>query len=198
MIFALPYIKDLTDYAQLEKELKRKGKLLLHSAVVISTVEDQTEAYDYAQALSELFARTHTVVLTELDRTGNQLSTDFLRAATKFGSEYQTSEGEIKDPALLYMDPGFRPAEAGWLDKIQSNYYLKRAPMVFGKFAKEEPRIAVGPIVFAKGFYNGSGLLPYVPNNIHWRVYMQSELLSNAVETNVIGEVLRKRTSAKP
>jgi hypothetical protein len=103
---------------------------------------------------------------------------------------------------MLYMSPDYRPNEQGWLDQIQSEYYLKRAPLVFGKFEPNGPKILQGPAVFRKDFYQKSGLLSFVPPDIHWRTYLQHEILTNAVETTLIGHgktcVLQGRARKKP
>ena len=136
MIFCTPYIHGATDYEHLVKEIRRKGKMLNHVHLVVARAEDEEAAYAYGESLSDFFMKSLTVVIPEDTRNGNQLSVDLFRAATRFAFEYVAGEGELANPAMLYMDPSYRPIEANWLDRIQADYYFNNAPIVYGKFTK--------------------------------------------------------------
>jgi hypothetical protein len=187
VILATPFIPTATDYEHLAKELRRRGKLLTHVHLVLSRLEDEDAAYAFGEGLSDIFLKSHTIVLPEDTRNGNQLSVDLFRAATRFAHEYVAGTGELANPAMLYMDPSYRPLENAWLEKIQAEYYFHNAPMVLGRFTREEPRLLAGPAVIRKDFYARSTLLKFVPPNIHYRNYLQHEFLQNAVETTLIG-----------
>lgn len=187
MILATPFLPGLTDYDLYAKEIRRRGNLLNHTHVVISRAEDESDAFLFGEQMSDLFFRSHTSVLQDQARTGHQLSTDMLKAATKFAATYQTKEGELPDPAVIYMDPTYRPLDQGWLDLIQSTYYLKQAPLVFGRIANPDVATVLGPVVFSKDFYHKSGLLHFVPHNIHWREYLKHEISQFGVDTKLIG-----------
>lgn len=201
MILATPFHPALTDYEDYEKQIRRKGKLLTHVHVVISRKEDEQAAFGFSEKMSDLFLKTRTVVLPEDTRNGNQLATDLFRAAARFVHEYKHGEGELSDQALLFMDPTYRPTEPGWMDLIQSDFYLKRAPLVLGRFGREEPKLLTGPIVLNKAFYKASGLLKYVPANIHYRAYLQHEFREHAVESKRLtfgpDSVLRQQRQTK-
>ncbi len=203
MILATPFIPEITDYADYASVIRKKGKLLAHTHLIVSRPEDEEAAYEFGEKMSDLFLKSHTAIIAADQRNGNQLAVDLFRAATKFCHEYVHGEGELAEPAMLYMDPSYRPLENGWLDRIQSAYYLKRAPLVFGRFTKEEQKILIGPVVLNKAFHKSSGLLPFVPPNTHYRTYMQHEFRQNAVETFLIGpgsqdSVLRQQKPKKP
>lgn len=187
MILATPFVPASTDYEHYARELRRKGKLLTHVHLVLSRPEDEEAAYAFGEGLSDIFLKSHTVVLPEDARNGNQLSVDLFRAALRFTYEYVAGEGELANPAMLYMDPTFRPQENAWLEKIQAEFYFHNAPMVMGRFTKDEPKMLIGSAVFAKGFFKKSTLLPFVPANMHYRQYLQHELRHNAIETFLIG-----------
>lgn len=206
MILCTPFAPGLTDYTDYTAFLIRRGKLLGHVHLVVARHEDEAEAYEFAEKLSDHFVRTHTSILPPKARSANETAVDMFRAALRFARDYKPGEGELPDPAMLYTSPDYRPQENGWLDQIQSEYYLKRAPLVFGKFEPNGPKILQGPAVFRKDYYGKSGLLSSVPPNIHWRLYLQHEILNNAVETTLIGHgktcalkgVARKKKPATP
>lgn len=187
MLLVTPFSPGLTDYTDYTAFLIRRGKLLNHVHLIVARPEDEAEAYEFGEKLADHFRSSHTSILAPKSRNAFETAVDLFRAAARFASTYKASEGEMPDPAMLYMDPSYRPSENGWLDKIQSEYYLKRGPLVFGKFEPNGHKVLQGPAVFRKDFFKVSGLLPYVPPNIHWRNYLQHEILTNAVETTLIG-----------
>ena len=187
MILATPYAEGLTDYTDYTAYLIRRGKLLNHVHLIVARPEDEAAAYEFGEKLADNFRSSHTCILAPKARSANETAVDLLRAALRFARDYKAGEGELPDPAMLYMSPDYRPNENGWLDQIQSEYYLKRGPMVFGKFEPNGAKTLQGPAVFRKDFYQKSGLLSTVPPNIHWRLYLQHEILNNAVETKLIG-----------
>ena len=187
MLIATPFLPTLSDYEHLAKELRRKGKLLTHVHLVLSRQEDEEAAYAFGEGLSDIFLKSHTIVLPEDTRNGNQLSVDLFRAAARFAYEYVAGEGELPNPAMLYFDPSYRPIENAWAEKLQAEYYFHSAPLVLGRFTKDEPKLLSGPAVIRKDFFKKSALLKFVPANMHYRVYLQHEFLQNAVQTNLIG-----------
>lgn len=202
MILVTPFALGLTDYLDYTAYIRRRGKLLTHVHLIVARAEDEAEAYEFGEKLSDHFLSSHTSILPAARRSANETAVDLFRAAARFTHAYKHSEGELPDPAMLYMDPTYRPEEPNWLDQIQSAYYLKRGPLVFGKFTPSEPKILQGPAVFRKDFIKVSGLLAHVPPSIHWREYLQHEIRLNAVETTMIGygktTILRGRPRRKP
>lgn len=203
MILATPFHPSFTDYADYAKILTKRGPLLNHIHLVVTTKHHQDAAYDFGEEVSGLFLRSFNVVLPELDRTRIGTANDMLRSALRFATNYQHGTEEIPDPALLYNDPSYRPAKSGWLDTIQAEYYLKNAPTVFGDSSKAEDgsKIFKGPVVFAKDFPKKSGLLDFVPSTVHWRIHLRWELANLGVDTKLIGvdrdAILRLKAAPK-
>lgn len=201
MILCTPLIPKLTDYTAYAEDIRKRGKLLNHLHLVVSRQEDEAEAYEFGQGLSDLFLRSNFFAIPEKKRGGLQLANDLFRAAARCVSEHVSREGELSDPALLYMDPSYRPLSNRWLDEIQADYYFRKAPMFFGRFTPEE-HLLQGPVVISKAMYKASGLLAFVPENIHWRTYLRHEVNANSAETKLIGHgsgesVLRQKAITK-
>ena len=128
----------------------------------------------------------------------------FFFAAMTFLQAQRTEPGEPDSAILCYFDPLYRPTKNNWLREIQSAYFYAGAPHVFGMPAimpDGETRIFKGPVVISRGFPLRSALINYLNGDIHWRVYLRSELFVNYAETPLIGigsdAVLKLIPSAK-
>lgn len=190
MLLITPFVPGLTNYETYAADLKKRGSLVNHVHRVISRVEDEEEAYRFGTDLADLFLKSSFQGLPPAERTKSQLSNELFRAAARFAASYKAGEGEVPDPAALYMDPAFRPQKNGWLDSIQAEYYLKQAPPVFAAKTKandEGAKIFLGPLVVSKTFAGSSALLDFIPANQHWRNYLRWELTKDAQETDLIG-----------
>lgn len=203
MIFATPFHPSLTDFADYAKVLKRRGPLLSHIHLVVTTEAHQDEAYDFGEITSDLFLRSVHVVLPKLDRTRNATANDMFRSALRFATRYEAKPNELADPALLYSDPSYRPAKTGWLNTIQSEYYLRGAPTVMAateEYSDGLPLIR-GPVIFSKDFPKKSGLLDFVPPTVHWRLHLRWEMARDFAETKLFGRhadsVLRQPATPK-
>jgi len=189
MLIATPFVPGLTDYTLYAADLRKKGLLLNHIHVVVCRPEDEDEAYRFGSGLSDVFLRSVTKVLSPGERNRITLANELFRAAVKFCSAYRPQEGEMPDPAVLYMDPNYRPTKTGWADTLQATYYLKKAPMTMGrwKLDAEDAKIFEGPMILSRNFPKQSGLLDFLPPNVHYRMYLKHELGKAAVETELIG-----------
>ena len=201
MLLCTPYVSPSPfDYKAYATALRKRGNLLGHTHIVVSTVENEAEAYEFGSELSDLFLSSSFVALAAKERGPIQLANDLFRAACRRVATYKHAEGELPNPAMLYMAPDYAPTTNGWLDLIQSEYYLRQAPLVMGRFS--EDNLIVGPVVLGREFFKSSGLLPFIPDNVHYRNYLQHELASSSVSTNLIGpgskdSVLRQTPSKK-
>lgn len=184
MILAIPYFPGLTDYEQLAATLRKRGQLGGHVLKVISRVEDEADAYAFGDSIGSLFLKATFHGIETQDRTMIQLSNDFFKAACRIVYSYAPEPGELVDPALLYLDPNYRPVKNGWLDTIQTAFYVNREPPVFGTF---EDELVVGPVVITKNFVRKSALVDFLPPDTQWRLYLRWELAKEAQETELIG-----------
>lgn len=189
MILGVPYHPAITDYKTLISDLRKRGQLLNHSLVVICHPDHEAEAYGLGTELSDMFQRSANSVVASSERRKFGLSNDFFRAAVRYVESYKSKAGELEDPAILYLDPTYRPARSNWMDSIQAEYYLNNAPKVFGKSKTDDDgaKIFQGPLVISKNYYKSSGLINFMPENTQWREYLKWELTKNSVETNLIG-----------
>jgi len=190
MILAVQFIPGLTDYKALAAEFKKRGNLSNHVLLVLSEAEHEEEAYQFGTEIVDLFGHSVFKALPIMERRKAQLANDLFRHAVWFTMRYKPEDGEIADPALLYFDPTYRPSKTGWLDAIQSEYYLMRAPYAFGssKPDVEGARIFNGPMVVSKEYGPTSGLLDFIPENVHWRNHLRWEFSKNSRETRLIGQ----------
>jgi len=189
MVICIPFHPNLTDYRQLAAELKKRGNLSNHVLLVISEAEHEDEAYQFGTEVADLFLKSLSKTLPAVERRKAQLANDLFITAARFVYRYKAQDDEIPDPALLYFDPTFRPTKSGWLDAIQSEYYLMQAPQIFGAATvdTEGAKIFNGPLVISKEFAPNSGLLDFIPENVHWRTHLRWELTKNSRETRLIG-----------
>lgn len=188
MLVAIPFIPQVTDYDNLVAEIKKRGSLSNHSLLVLTEYENEGQAYVFASKLSEHFGEWKTQVLPETKRRSVKLSNDMFQAAVR-ASQSLPGSAENLAPAMMYFDPGYRPQRNGWLDEIQSDYYLKQAPQVFGAStpAGDGAKRFNGPLVLSKTYGAESGLLDFLPDTVHWRVHLSWEFTNNSVETKLIG-----------
>lgn len=189
MILSLSFVPGLTDYKTLAAELKKRGSLGNHVLLVVSEPEHEEEAYQFGTDIADLFLKAVFKALPPAERRKAQLANDLFRASVRFVQTYKHGEGEIPDPALLYLDPTYRPTKTGWVDAIQSEYYLMQAPHIFGVASRdsEGAKIFNGPLVISKEYGPSSGLLDFIPENVHWRTHLRWELSKNSYETKLIG-----------
>ena len=190
MIISLAFIPGLTDYKALAADLKKRGNLSNHVLLVISEPEHEEEAYQFGTDIADLFFRSVFKALPPAERRKAQLANDLFRASVRFVQTYKHGEGEVPEPALLYFDPTYRPVKTGWLDAIQSEYYLMQAPAIFGTASTDDEgaKIFNGPLVISKEYGTASGLLDFIPENAHWRTHLRWELTKNSRETRLIGQ----------
>ena len=190
MIIVVPYIKGVADYRALAEEMNKRGPLATHLLRVVSSVEDQDEAYAFGQLVAGLFMKSSSLALTPAAPGRVNLANELFRSAVKFTANYQAGDGEIPNPPALYMDPTYRPVKSGWLDAVQTEFYLRGAPPVLGvsKPDEEGARIFQGPVVFSKNFAANSSLVNFLPPDTHYRHYMRWEFSRNHLETKLIGE----------
>ena len=189
MLLATPFVPEITDYKNLATRLKEKGNLLNHVHLIICEPEHEAEAYAWGEDVTDLFLKTSIKVLAPDQRTNAQRANDLFRSAVQFAASYQPAIGEVTDPALLYLDPTYRPSTPGWLDKIQADYYFNKAPMTYGQSTQDDEgaKIFQGPLVVSKEFGPASGLLDFVPTNIHYRTHLKWEFTKGSVESSLIG-----------
>lgn len=192
MIVTLPFVPGATDYKQLVTDFRKRGPAASHPLRVISRADDADEAYDLGQELVELFgpATFHGVTIPE-NHTGRiRIANDlFFAAMTWLGSQKPEKGGSENPPLAIYLDPTYRPTRNDWLRDLQSAYYYAGAPPVFGQVvvAPDGERAFVGPVVVSAAFPKASALLNFLPDTIHWRVYLRSEMLRSFVATDLIG-----------
>lgn len=188
MLTILPYIPNVTDYDNLAAEMKKRGNLLNHPLLVISEPEHEDAAYLIGAKLADLFSNTKSAVLPDAPRRPVQLANDLFLMAVRVSQSLATSP-EAQDPAILYYDPQYRPTKTGWLDAIQSEYYLMRAPHIYGASTKDDEGALIfnGPVVLSRKYGRESGLLDFLPENVHWRTHLRWEFTNNSVNTKLIG-----------
>jgi hypothetical protein len=185
MILFTPYFPGVTNYKTLAADMRRKGGLYTHSHRIITRPCDEEEAYEFGLEVSDMFGLSTHEVLPEMPRTGFRLSNDMFRAAV---NHVATCKDE-PNPILLYMDPTYRPLQSRWMDTIQSQYYLMKAPRVFGRSdpLEDGSRMFRGPLVIARDLLANSPLVGFIPDNILWREYCRWDLCKSYEETDLIG-----------
>lgn len=185
MFVAIPFLAATkADYADLAKTILRRGTNPNHTLAVVSLRSEDEGAYMFGNALTDHFGRHVKISIEDEPRSGASLANKFFTATLEAFGKYRPSQKENKDTPLLYFDPDYRPNNPRWLDDLQSEYYLKGAPKVFGSF---EDGIPTGPIILSPSFASASALLPFLSGETHWRNYLAWELANNSVKANGIG-----------
>lgn len=190
MIVFIPYVKDATKYADLAAAIKTHGNNANHHLVVVTTPEDEPEAYKFGDSIADNFMDAKTLTLKEgAVRTPIKMANEMFQLACAYTAKFKIGKGEVADPPMMYFDPTYRPVEEGWLAKIQSEYYTKNAPIAFGDFRTDDQMAPVphGPVMLSKKFQSESGLLSYLNGTVHWRKFLKWEF-KDGVNTTLIGQ----------
>jgi len=191
MIFATPFVPELTDFTKYAADITKKGLLSHHVHVVISEYDDEEEAFAFGTSISDLFFKTQFVVLPNngTKRGKIQLANDLFRAAVNFMDSYKNENSEMSDPPMLYSDPTYRPQKTHWLNLIQSEFYHNKMPAVSGASVPdaENCKIFQGPVILGPNFSKITALLDFIPPSVHWRTHLRWDLSNNSQETNLIG-----------
>lgn len=188
MILCLPYHASIPcDFKKLVSHLKSKGSNPSHSLMVVCNYRHEEAAYSIAMGLAKQFPRQEMVVIPDDEKeTLLKASNRMFKAAMKALHDYKSQPPEHSNPAMCYYDPCYRPIINRWLDGLQSDYYLLGGPAVLARFG--EGMTTVGPVVFGPQFPRESKLIDFIPDTIHWRRYLASEIVKLGVETGVIGD----------
>ncbi len=192
MILALPIHNSVPGIDSIADDLKKKGSLKDHVLRVFSTKEDEDLAFKIADALSDHFKKVSTQTLPVAPRNANALANDMFFAAFQWQKGYKPDADEVKEPPMLYLDPGYRPTAPNWVDQIQSEFYLKDSPAVLARTLTEGKgetyvRTTVGPVVIGRKFIETCTLIHFLDDKQHWRKRMVHELALDCKETTQIG-----------
>jgi hypothetical protein len=188
MFVAIPYHPDLpASYGELIVSIKKAGTNPGHTLAVVSLREHDDEAYLFGNALADYFGRHVKISVEERPENRVQMSNRFFTAALSAFDRYKPGQGETPDAPLLYMDPSYRPTSPRWLDELQSAYFQKGAPMVYGVPKKTDIPAFLGPVILNRSFKNTSSLMAFMPPDHHWRDYLAWEMVKNSVKADGIG-----------
>lgn len=189
MLIITPYIAGIADYKTLAANMRKCGPLVTHIHRVVSSVDDQDAAFAFGEEVGDLFMKSSHVAIVPSAAGRINLANEMFRSAVRWVAGYQSAEGEIPNPPALYMDPTYRPLRAGWLDTIQTEFYMRGAPMTMGELGHDDEGAAVytGPFVFSRNFASNSSLVNFLPPDVHYRKYMRWEFSKNPLATALIG-----------
>lgn len=189
MILAIPYNRRLTDYQKLETTLRKIGTNPSHAIAVVSTREDENEAFEFMSGLSDGYLRNFSIVIPDAMEHPVRLSNRMFLASMKALRDYKPKQEENKRVSMLYFDPRWVPTKHRWLDELQASYFIAGAPTTFGAFDLQDGKpIARGPMIFGQKYPAQSRLLDFVlESGRHWRDYLAWEIHTLATETDLIG-----------
>lgn len=201
MFLFLPIHRSTPGLDNLAKAIISKGGLPDHRLRIASTRDDEPLAFEIGDALSDIFKNVSTVTLPPLTRNSFLLANDMLKSALKWLREFQPEAGDVPDQPLLYLDPTYRPSERNWVDGLQSEYFLKGAPLVMGRTestgaGNEFKRKTVGPVIFNRRF--SPPLLDFLDHREHWRDRLVHEIAAVCVDTRQIGTGGKSLLKAMP
>lgn len=201
MLLVIPASSLTPQIDTLAKALKARGPYPEHSLRVITSREDEELGYRIGDELSDSFRKVTTETLAPVPKPRNPvlLANHMLMAAVRFLEGYKYAEDEVQDAPMLYFHPGYRPAQQGWLNDLQAEFFLKGAPPMMGRTQTfgirtdknvKNPntrRVTVGPVIFGRKCLDRIPLLNYLDDKEHWRSRMVHELASGMTETKQIG-----------
>lgn len=189
MILAIPFHPSApVDYNQVVSDIKRLAGNGSHTLLVISRPTDEQQGLDMVISLSQSFGRHYNAVLQQEGSTALQTANMLFATATRFLARYAPKAGEPSEVPLLYLDPTWRPKGKFWLDKLQSEWFLRGKPPVMGNPGDPENPDFRGGVILGKSYAASSALIDQMPDNQHWRKFLAWELFRNAVVTESIGD----------
>jgi hypothetical protein len=210
MLLVLAVHRSTPNIEKLAADLKRRGGYPEHTLRIISSREDEELAYRIGDELADSFpkGRATTETLPALTPRFFQLpapvqqtflANAMFKKAMAFLEGYQYGPDEVPEAPMLYFHPLYRPTQQGWLNDLQSEFFLKGAPPVMARFEMiglrtdrnvKNPnvrQVTVGPVIFGRKCLGNLPLLGYLDDKEHWRSRMVHELASGAVATKAIG-----------
>jgi hypothetical protein len=192
VLLAIPYNSTLPGgYDKLTDAIKRLGRHPGHTLIVLSTVEHEEGAFEFAMGLKDYFGRYFAVTLPDQPESMLKTSNRVFRAAMTALHDYLPTPTEHPEPVMLYMDPTWRPTQKRWLDEFQTEYYFAGAPLVYGRIKTDKTKARVdGPVAINVKFVQQSTLIDFVPDDTHWRDYLAWEMFKVSVKAPSIGKVL--------
>lgn len=189
MILCTPYHPSVpVDYQRVVSDLTRLAGNKGHTVLVISRPEDEQEGLDIAMSLSQSFGRHYNGVLQHAGKTTADTANLFFRTAMRFLGKYQPEAHEPEEVPMLYFDPMWRPKGKFWMDKLQSEWFLKGKPAIMGNPGDPENPDFKGGVIVGRSFTKVSTLVEQLPEDTHWRKFLAWEMLKNAVITDSIGD----------
>lgn len=189
MILAIPYHPSVpVDYTKVVSELVRLAGNKSHTALVISRPQDEQAGLDLSMSLSQSFGKHYHGVLQSPGKTTADTANLFFRTAMRFLKAYKPAQDEPKNTPLLYLDPTWKPRAKHWLDKLQSEWFLKGSPAVMGNPGNPEAPDFKGAVVVGREYVEKSTLIDHLPDNEHWRKFLAWEMFKNHVLTDSIGD----------
>jgi hypothetical protein len=193
MILATVFHPDLpVDYKQLASEIRAKGPNRPHTLLAICRPEDESETAEWVFNLSDCFTRHYMGVTLADGNSPLHLSNMMFQTACRFLKAYKPEAHEPEGVPLVYLNPTWRPVGKRWMDILQGEFFMNGAPQVMRNGDSQ------GAVVIGKKYPETSILLDQVPENQHWRNYLTWEMQRNAVETPLLGELVKPRPVKTP
>lgn len=175
------------DYDRVVSDLKRLAGNGGHTILVISRPEDEQRGLDLAMSLSQSFGRHYHGVLQTSGNSIAETANLFFRTAMRFLAKYVPEKTEPEEVPMLYMDPTWRPKGKFWLDKLQSEWFLKGKPQIMGNPGDPEKPDFEGGVIVGPSYAKSSTLVDQLPDDQHWRKFLAWEMFKSSVVTDSIG-----------
>jgi len=190
MLVAIPFFSDesFMDYNQFAKDLASKGQCDGHALLVVTQRHQEDEAIEFVNSIGKLFSDTHIQVVEAVGGGTAALANTLFKAAVYFFRDYKGLVGQQGHVPMLYLDPTWNPANRGWLDAIQGEYFAKGCPKVLCRWKANDrgEKVSKGPVLFSKEYAVDAPLIPHIPANTHWRDYLRHEIGQVAAASDTI------------
>lgn len=193
MLLCLPVHRSTPSILGWSDAIRKKGLLQAHSLRIFTTKPDEDIAWDLGDQLSDHFLKVTVQILKPAPRNHIKLANDMFTAAVRYFADYKpVSDQEVPNQPMMYLDPTYRPKQAGWVDEIQAEFFFKGAPAVLAHFLKEGSGktyklTTQGPVVLGRRFLETCTLIPFLDDKEHWRHRMCHELALESKDTILIG-----------
>lgn len=174
-------------------DLKKKGSLPEHILHLVSLRggEDEDMAYKIGDELAGSFQRvtTETVLPNPAKgQSGLAWANQMFVTAMRFFEGYEYRPNEVPEAPMLFLPTNFRPVTNGWLNDLQSEFFLKGAPPAMGRTTTSgKDRVTVGPVIFGRKCIGKLPTINTLDGKTHWRDWMKFEIAAGFHETKAIG-----------
>jgi len=188
MIVYIPFHPEVPNIGTLAETLLKRGQCDNHTLVVVAHRQYEPGASDFRNEVADLWSDASVVVTDAIDGGLVAMANSLFRTTISHFKNRAPKASEPEATPMLYFDPSWLPSKNGWLDAIQSEFFYKGLPQVLANTTPNArgEKITQGPVLFSREYVKNTALVPHLPANIHWRIYLRHEIAVVEMESETI------------